>query len=439
MSFMSEKFVVDASLAHDLAAEVDLAQTLFDQLYAGSRAELGITRASYGSGEQMAHDLMSDAGRRLGLEQRIDAAGNLYLTLPGRDRSLPAIMTGSHLDSVPEGGNYDGAAGVVAGLAMLARWRRAGRQPARDITVMAVRAEEVAWFAAPYIGSRSAFGLLEAEALDNCRRPDTGKTLAEHMAEGGFDPERIRRGEKHLNASAIECFLELHIEQGPALVGAGIPIGIVTGIRGSLRYKHAHVAGRYGHAGAEPRKSRNDALLAGVEFVSRLEQLWIDHEARGCDLVCTVGQFHTDAKVHGMTKIPGELWFTLDVRSEDNALLLQIDHTLRGIAEEIGQRRGVVIDLGQFSNGAPGPIAPAHRQRLHRLATELDIDCMPMASGAGHDSAVFGNSGVPAAMIFVRNDHGSHNPDEAMDMADFALGLKLLVAAVEEIDCDATA
>src|SRR5258707_324355 len=156
MSFMSEKFVADASLAHDLAAEVDLAQTLFDQLYAGSRAELGITRASYGPGEQMAHDLMSGAGRRLGLEQRIDAAGNLYLTLPGRDRSLPAIMTGSHLDSVPEGGNYDGAAGVVAGMAMLARWRRAGRQPRQDITVMSVRAEELSWFPPPYIASPAA-------------------------------------------------------------------------------------------------------------------------------------------------------------------------------------------------------------------------------------------------------------------------------------------
>ncbi|MDB5992738.1 MAG: Allantoate amidohydrolase [Herbaspirillum sp.] len=431
---MSDKSVSGASLAYDLVSEIELARTLFDQLRAGSRTELGVTRASYGTGEQMAHDLMSSVGRQLGLEQRIDAAGNLYLTLPGRDRSLPAIMTGSHLDSVPEGGNYDGAAGVVAGMAMLARWHRADRQPARDITVMGVRAEELSWFPAPYIGSRSAFGLLEAEALDNCRRPDTGKTLAVHMAEGGFDPERIRRGEKQLNPGAIECYLELHIEQGPVLVQEAIPVGIVTGIRGNLRYKHAHVSGRYAHAGAEPRKSRNDALLAGVEFVSRLEQLWIDYEARGLDLVCTVGQFHTDAKVHAMTKIPGELWFTIDIRSEDNALLLEIDRVLRRFAEEIGNRRGVTIDLGKFTNALPGPIAPVHHQRLRRLATELDLNFMPMASGGGHDAAVFGISGVPTAMIFIRNDHGSHNPNEAMDMADFALGLKLLVAAVEDID-----
>src|SRR4029079_12594378 len=135
--------------------------------------------------------LMSGLGRELALEQRIDAAGNLYLTLPGRDRSLPAIMTGSHVDPVPEGGNYDGAAGVVAGMAMLARWRRAGRQPQHDITVMGVRAEELSWFPAPYSGSLAAFGLLEPEALDKCVRPDTGRSLAQHMAEAGFQPERI--------------------------------------------------------------------------------------------------------------------------------------------------------------------------------------------------------------------------------------------------------
>lgn len=165
-------------LHSDLDPETALAGRWFEHLRTHSRGRLGVTRASYGEGEQMAHDLMQGIGQTLGLERRIDAAGNLYLTLPGQDRSLPAIMTGSHLDSVPEGGNYDGAAGVVAGMAMLARWHRAGRRPCRDITVMGVRAEELSWFPAPYIGSRAAFGLLEPEALDACQRPDTGRTLA---------------------------------------------------------------------------------------------------------------------------------------------------------------------------------------------------------------------------------------------------------------------
>jgi N-carbamoyl-L-amino-acid hydrolase len=422
------------NLHSDLLAEAALAGQWFDHLRRHSKGRLGVTRASYGDGEQMAHDLMQAIGQTLGLEKRIDAAGNLYLTLPGRDRSLPAIMTGSHLDSVPEGGNYDGAAGVVAGMAMLARWRRAGRQPTHDLTVMGVRAEELSWFPAPYIGSRAAFGLLEPEALDGCRRPDTGRTLAQHMAERGFQPERIRAREKQLDAARIKCFLELHIEQGPVLVQKGLPVGIVTGIRGNLRYRDGHVAGRYGHAGAEPRESRQDAVLAGVEFVGRLEQLWLAHEAAGKDLVATVGQFHTDTAVHTMTKIPGEVWFSMDIRSEDNEVLLAIDRELRAIATEIGARRGVTIDLGACTNALPGPIDRGHRARLERLAAELGIPALPMASGAGHDSAVFGTQGVPTAMIFVRDDHGSHNPDEAMDLADFAQGLRLLVAAVEEID-----
>ena len=422
------------ALHSDLEAETALAGRLFDHLRLHSKSRLGVTRASYGEGEQMAHQLMQGLGQELGLEKRIDAAGNLYLTLPGRDQTRPAIMTGSHLDSVPEGGNYDGAAGVVAGMAMLARWRRAGRQPAQDITVMGVRAEELSWFPAPYIGSRAAFGLLEPEALDSCKRFDTGCSLAEHMKEAGFAPERIRAREPQLSVERIRCFFELHIEQGPVLVAKAIPIGVVTGIRGNIRYRECHITGRYGHAGAEPRTFRQDAVLAGAEFVSRLEASWLAYERAGKDLVCTVGRFHTDTEVHTMTKIPGELWFSLDIRSQDNEVLMTVDREIRAVAREIGERRGVTIELGELTNSLPGPIDKDHLARLERLAGTIGVPALSMASGAGHDSAVFGRMGVPTAMIFIRNEHGSHNPDEAMDLADFALGLKLLVAAVEEID-----
>lgn len=431
---MSVDPLVRTASGDALAPELALAASLFDRLREGSRDGRGVSRASYGDGERMAHALIGGLADTLALERRTDAAGNLYLTLPGTDRSLPAIMTGSHLDSVPEGGNFDGAAGVVAGVAMLARWRRAGRQPRHDLVVMGVRAEELSWFPAPYIGSRAAFGQLEPEALDGCVRRDTGRTLAAHMAEAGFEPERVRRGEAQLVAAGIACFLELHIEQGPVLVQDGLPVGIVTGIRGNLRYRHARIDGRYGHAGAEPRRSRRDAVMAGAEFVQRLEALWLDHEARGDDLVCTVGQFHTDAAVHTMTKIPGEVRFTLDVRSEDDALLHRVDATLRAIAAEIGARRGVTIDLGPRTHALPGPISAPLRARLEVLARGLGLRHRTMASGAGHDAAVFGVNGVPTAMIFVRNEHGSHNPDEAMAIDDFGQGLALLVAAVEDLD-----
>jgi N-carbamoyl-L-amino-acid hydrolase len=157
-----------------------LAAMLFERLRAGSANPPGITRASYGEGEQMAHDLARATALQLQLEVITDFAGNLYMTLPGRDRSAPAVMMGSHMDSVPHGGNYDGAAGVVAGLVALARLRRLGRTPQCDLTVMAIRAEELSWFPAHYIGSRAAFGRLPAEALEAVRF-DTGRKLAAHM------------------------------------------------------------------------------------------------------------------------------------------------------------------------------------------------------------------------------------------------------------------
>src|SRR5262249_31084858 len=144
------------------SADLDLARAMFAELERGTRVGRGIVRATYGEGENFAHALAERAARDLGLEIARDAALNLYMTLPGRDRTLPRIITGSHMDSVPQGGNYDGAAGVVAGLAALSGLKADGVQPARDVTVMAVRGEEAAWFDSHYIGSIAAFGKFPA-------------------------------------------------------------------------------------------------------------------------------------------------------------------------------------------------------------------------------------------------------------------------------------
>ncbi len=422
-----------STLAISAAPEMKQAEWLFESLCQQTTDVPGITRDTYGAGENVAHDLMAETARDLGLQVATDAAGNLYMTLPGRDPLAPHIMIGSHLDSVPHGGNYDGAAGVVAGLMVLARLKRLGRIPARSVTVMGCRAEELCWFPAPYIGSRAAFGLLPAVLLDELRRADTGLSLAEHMTMSGFQPERLRQGEAYLRPEHIHCYLELHIEQGPALVDAGIPVGIVSGIRGSLRYRHCRIQGRYAHAGAVPRHLRQDAVMAGVEFVHALEQHWLQQEADGIDFVATVGEFSTNPEHHALTKVPGEVQFTMDIRSEDNSALLATDVYLRGVAAEIGQRRGVTIDLGKLTNALPGLMDINLRQTLKTLAQQHKIPTMEMASGAGHDCAVFANQGIPTAMVFVRNENGSHNADEAMDMADFALGWQLLAALVDEL------
>jgi N-carbamoyl-L-amino-acid hydrolase len=415
-------------------AERTLAADLFRRLADGSRGALGITRDTYGAGEQMAHDLMIKTGRAMGLEQRIDCAGNLYLTLPGRNRNLPAIMMGSHLDSVPEGGNFDGAAGVVAGMCVLASWLREGRQPQQDLTVMAIRAEEVAWFPAPYIGSRAAFGRLDADTIYKCLRVDTKSSLGAHMMEAGFDPAPIRQGVPQIDPAGIKCWLEVHIEQGPALVVAGKPAAIVTGIRGNLRYADCVITGRYGHAGADPREVRQDAVFAVGAFLQAMEALWLETEAAGRDLVCTVGKLHTDPLVDTITKIPGEVRFTMDIRSADNSLLLELDAKLREAAADISIERRVSIELGPYTNALPALMDPGLVAMLQAGAERLGFDLPQMPSGAGHDAAIFSNEGVPTVMIFVRNDGGSHNPDERMELDDFAVAVALLADAVEDLD-----
>src|SRR5579863_10468118 len=165
--------------------DIDLAASLFDALSHATRRGRGIVRDSYGAGEQAAHDLVRAAAARLGLEVSADALGNLTATLPGEDRRAPRIIMGSHLDSVPQGGNFDGAAGVVAGLAVLAGLRRAGFTPRCDLSVMAIRGEESAWFDIAYIGSHGVFGLLDPACLA-IARSDTGQTLEAALAEQGL-------------------------------------------------------------------------------------------------------------------------------------------------------------------------------------------------------------------------------------------------------------
>jgi N-carbamoyl-L-amino-acid hydrolase len=174
--------------------DIDLARSLFAELET-TREGRGFTPATYGQGEDFAHAAAGRAARRLGLEIENDAAKNLDMTLPGRNRNLPRIMTGSHMDSVPQGGNFDGVAGVISGLAAVAGLKVRGIMPPRDVTVMAIRGEEAVWFDWSYIGSHAAFGRLTAEALA-VRRSDTGRTLADHMADAGCDVAALRRARR---------------------------------------------------------------------------------------------------------------------------------------------------------------------------------------------------------------------------------------------------
>jgi N-carbamoyl-L-amino-acid hydrolase len=418
-------------LVHD--DDVAVAADFLDYLRENSLDPPGVSRASFGPGERMAHARLAEVARCLGLVLQTDFVGNLFVTQPGWDPSLPVVMIGSHLDAVPHGGNFDGAAGVAIGLGVLAGLRRRGARPARGVTLLAIRAEEMSWFPTHYIGSRAGFGLLPADALENVFRFDSGRSLASHMAEEGFEPERVAKGEASLVAAKIHAYIEPHIEQGPVLVDAGIAVGIVTGIRGNFRYRHCSVSGAYGHAGAVPRVARRDAVMAATAFVQEIEGYWLAQEAASADFVATVGQFFTSASQHTITKIPGEVHFTLDMRSENNAVLMAAHAHLSIKAREIAEARHVSIDLGPDTHAQPATMDGDLRARLRRLAVAHGIPAMELPSGGGHDCATFANQGVPSAMVFIRNDKGSHNPDEAMEIADMVQALRLVAALIDEI------
>lgn len=422
-----------SELRQAVARRRELAERFFDELHAASFDGVGITRASYGAGEQAAHGIFAQLARELGLEVTTDAALNTYATLPGRDRTAPPAMIGSHLDSVPQGGNFDGAAGVVSGLTVLAALVDLGVEPGRDITVMGVRAEESAWFGVSYIGSRAALGLLPDGALESARRSDDGVALGQHMARLGGDPDRLADGPPHLDPARLRCWLEPHIEQGPVLVQAGKPVGIVTGIRGNRRLPAARCHGSYAHCGGEPRWNRSDAVLAVSELMLALDALWDEIEAAGGDFAFTPGKMFTDPARHAMTIVAGEVSFSLDLRSLQPETLDSIEQRLPALAAEIGRRRRVRFELGPMTRAAPGVMAPDLLAGLRNGVAELSLDAMDIASGAAHDAAAFAAAGTPTAMVFIRNEHGSHNPDEAMTIDDFMAATALTAHLVADV------
>jgi N-carbamoyl-L-amino-acid hydrolase len=406
--------------------DLDLAESLFAQLDQATRRGRGIVRDTYGPGEQAAHDIVRAAGERIGLEIAVDAIGNLTLTLPGKDRRAPRILIGSHLDSSPQAGNFDGAAGVVAGLCAVAALRRAGFVPACDVGVMAIRGEESSWFDVSYLGSSGALGLLDPHCL-SVRRSDNGRTLEETLQECGFDPSAIRDRRQLLDPRQVRAYLELHIEQGPRLVEDGLPAAVVSGIRGCKRFRNARCLGEYGHSGALPRALRRDAVAATVAFLHHMEGAWLRAEQEGIDLLLTTGELYTNSAEHAPSKVAGETRFVLDLRSMSEDVMEDIAAEARRAAEQIGRQYRVSFDLGGATDSPPALMDSRLRGSLLSLLEEP----LEMPSGAGHDAAVFAKVGIPSAMIFVRNDHGSHNPEETMALEDFAVGTRALVGLLQ--------
>jgi len=404
-----------------------LAAHVFAEIRALSPDSAGVSRPAFSGIETKVLDWLAEFARAQGLCVEEGAGRNLLFCLPEHAGAARWVLIGSHVDSVPMGGNYDGLAGVVAGLMVLIRAARGGRGLARPVKCLAMRGEESAWFGACYLGSKMLTGQLPAEDLAAPHRGD-GRSLAAHLADLGIDTAPLAARQPICDLDRIEEYLELHIEQGPLLVERGLPAAVVSGIRGNFRHRLIRCIGQAGHSGAVPRAYRHDPVLAFAELMHRLDDTW-DHLLRtGRDLVLTSGIVGTDAQSHAIARIPDMLGFSLDIRSQETAVLAQMRDYLRDQMDDIARSRGVRFDTGPEVAVAPALMDPDVIARLEAAMARSTGAAFTMASGGGHDAAVFAQAGIPSGMVFVRNRNGSHNPEEAMDLADFMVGTSILSA-----------
>ena len=356
--------------------------------------------------------------RAAGMDARFDAVGNVVGRYEGADRRAPALMLGSHYDSVRNAGKYDGPYGVVAALAVVAALSREGRRLPFAIEVVAFGDEEGVRFKSTLIGSRAVAGTLDAAVLDLV--DGDGVSMRAAMAVFGGKPDAIARAAR----PALRGYIELHIEQGPVLIAEKLPVAIVTGIAGASRFMIA-ITGEAGHAGTVPMALRRDAGTAAAEFILAVEQRC----GAESGLVGTVGIIQTPTGAANV--IPGVVELSLDVRSGSDAVRRKAVADLKAALKAICKRRDV-----------KAAITPTHEAKAvqcdRRLAEVLSAAVaarghrvLALPSGAGHDAMAMA-AVCPVAMLFVRCGNGgiSHDPRETMTAADAEVGARVLHDAV---------
>jgi N-carbamoyl-L-amino-acid hydrolase len=410
-----------------------LARRIFDDVAAFSPDVRGVSRPAYSAVETRTLDYLEGIAEAHQLRTWRDAGANLVIAAAGDTLpETPAGYFGSHVDSVPEGGNYDGLAGVVAGLVTLISLTREGWKPRVPLRVLALRGEESAWYGQAYMGSQALFGKLGPKALASRRRTGDG-TLGDAMRAVGLPVDDIAAGKPLIDAGAIRFFVELHIEQGPVLIDRDWPVAAVTGIRGNFRHRDIQCIGEAGHSGAVPRWLRRDAVFATAELIMRMDDHWSTIQQHGGDLVLTAGIFQTDPAHHALSRIPGETHFSFEARSQHPATLHAIEGLLHTECEGIQRDRKVKF---VFDGVVRAPSAELDSGILDAVLAACTAEGLPaesVPSGAGHDAAIFAEAGVPTGMIFVRNQNGSHNPDEAMELADLMAGIGVMRRLAKEL------
>lgn len=409
-------------------AEADRMWSTLEAMAALSDGGPGVTRLAYTPLERRAHELyaqwMADAGCTID----VDSAGNTIATRPGRSDG-PAVGTGSHLDSVYNGGRFDGIAGTMAAVEVARLLERARIETEHPLRFVAFAAEEGARFGQACCGSKLAAGLSSRAELDE-RRDRDGVSLAEAMAEVGVDPDRA--ASTPWRAEDWSAFVELHVEQGSVLEAAGLDVGVVDLISGSTRLELV-ISGRASHTGGTPMRGRADALTAAAEAVLVAEQLALDPRHRGTR--ATVGRLTVEPG--SITTIPGTVRFILDVRDVDADRQRQAASEVVVRMRSVCLRRGTTLSARLLADTSAVVLPDWVRNEVTAAAAELGVPYRVLTSGASHDAQMI-NRITPTAMIFVPSRQGlSHVPEEWVDPAQLAVGTDLLLASMLRLDARA--
>ncbi|WP_423921641.1 allantoate amidohydrolase [Frigoribacterium sp. 2-23] len=358
-----------------------------------------------------------------------DAAGNQCGRYEGFDPGAPALLLGSHLDTVRDAGRYDGILGVLLAIAVVDRLKRAGVRLPFAVEVLAFADEEGTRFGATLLGSRAAAGTWDTAWLDLVDAD--GITMRDAFTAFGLDPDRVAEAAR--TTADTVGYLEAHIEQGPYLEEADRALAVVSSIAGARRFALT-LTGVAGHAGGVPYHRRHDALAGAAEIV-----LAVEKEARDRDCIATVG--HLQAYPGGVNVIPGRVEFSLDLRGEHDDRRDEVWLAIQATTAEVCARRGLTIEATE-THAADAVVADPRLRDVIRdgIAATGDTDPMTLFSKAGHDAMAMADL-TPWAMLFVRCGNGgiSHHPDEIVDAADVAIALDAFEAAVRGVASEGAA
>ncbi|RHW34831.1 allantoate amidohydrolase [Neobacillus notoginsengisoli] len=381
----------------------------------------GVSRLLYSKEWTEAQHALKAWIEQEGLEAQFDEIGNLFGVLKGKDTG-ETVLTGSHVDTVINGGRYDGAYGIVAGILALKYLKEKYGQPLRNIEVVSMAEEEGSRFPYTFWGSKNIVGLAKREDVENIRDFE-GTSFVEAMKSSGFD----FRDESKEARKDIKAFVEVHVEQGSVLETEKKSVGVVHSIVGQRRFT-VEVVGEANHAGTTPMGYRKDAVYAASQMIFELIKM-----ARevGDPLVTTVGKIEVQPNI--VNVVPGKAIFTIDVRHTDKEAIVSFTDQITAKINEVSKEHGVEAAIDMWMDADPVPMDPQVVELIEKQCKENGLNYKLMHSGAGHDSQIFAPH-VPTAMLFVPSLKGiSHNPAEYTEPEDLAEGVKGLIGALYEL------